>query len=113
MYEIDSAGLRKRLEEVCGSIVETVVRKNADYGNSYFALRDEYDPHVGVLPFLIRLGDKYARLKNLWTKGKTEVYEVYGESVADTIQDIVGYCLLELVYRGANSANSANKKPEG
>lgn len=110
MYEIDSAGLRKRLEEVCGSIVETVVRKNADYGNSYFALRDEYDPHVGMLPFLIRLGDKYARLKNLWAKGKAEVL---GESVADTVQDIVGYCLLELVYRGTNSANSANKKPEG
>ena len=82
--------LAERLQVIADGIVETVLRKNADYGDSYKQLRDEYGPDS----FLIRLSDKLNRLKSL--RGKEALVS---ESTTDTVRDIVGYCLLELAYR--------------
>lgn len=82
--------LRESLDDIAGSIVEMLVRKNTDYGDSYRRLRDEFGPDS----FLIRLGDKYNRLIAL--RGKEALVS---ETTDDTIRDIVGYCLLEMVYR--------------
>lgn len=82
---------KNQLEEIVRSVVELLLKKNADYGNSYFELRSEF----GKVAFLVRLGDKYGRLKVLAKKEP----EVTGESEEDTIRDIIGYCLLELYYR--------------
>lgn len=83
--------IEKELREIAEDIIRTVVKKNADYGNSYFELREEF----GRVAFVIRLVDKVSRLKTL-TGREPEVVE---ESELDTIRDIVGYCLLELLYR--------------
>lgn len=79
------------LAQICNESLELLVKKNADYGSSYFDLRREF----GKVAFLIRLSDKVSRLKNLAKKEATEI----NETEEDTIKDIIGYCILELYYR--------------
>ena len=81
--------MREKLERIASDIIQILEKKNADYGNSFFATRDEY----GIDAFLVRITDKFNRLKSIATRGT-----FYFESYTDTIKDIIGYCLLELVY---------------
>ena len=76
--------------EILMSVDELLKRKNADYGNSYNESRREFGPTA----FLLRINDKFARLKTL-TNSEAKVND---ESVEDTIADIIGYCTLELRY---------------
>ncbi|MGC8767372.1 MAG: nucleotide modification associated domain-containing protein [Brevinematia bacterium] len=87
------------LNSIVSNIVDLLIQKNADYGDSYFKLRDDF----GKISFIVRLVDKTERLKNL---AKKESY-FFSESEEDTIKDIIGYCLLELYYR--YHYNSSNK----
>jgi hypothetical protein len=82
---------RDKLYGLSLEVVQLLMRKNNDYGSSYFELRDEY----GYVAFLVRLADKFARLKHL-AENKPAFED---ESVEDTLKDIVGYCLLELYYQ--------------
>jgi len=77
------------LDKICSEITELLIKKNSDYGDSFFELMDEF----GFLSFLVRIYDKVGRLKMIHKKGKIEVRE---ESVNDSIRDIIGYCLLYL-----------------
>jgi len=81
---------RKELYEIVDQVVEMLVEKNRLYGDSYYKLRNEY----GKVSFLIRLTDKFNRLKAL-NKLKKEDEEID----MDTVIDIIGYCVLELYYR--------------
>lgn len=95
------------LSNITEQITETLIKKNKDYGDSYFELREEY----GKIAFLIRLSDKIARLKTL-AKQDAQV----NESEEDTIKDIIGYCLLELYFRaeyqnGKNNNNGNYTRP--
>ena len=72
--------------------VETLQKKNTDYGNSYELLRERF----GEVAFIVRLFDKVYRLEALYNNGEAKVTD---ESFEDTIKDIVGYCTLELKYR--------------
>lgn len=76
------------LDKITSEIVDLLVRKNANYGNSFDRQMDEY----GMLAAVIRLDDKMSRLRAL-TKGEPDKV---GESVDDTLRDIVGYTLLTL-----------------
>ena len=88
--EVAKPPLAESLDTIASSIVEMLIRKNTDYGDSYRRLRDEF----GADSFLIRLGDKYHRLMAL--RGKEALVS---ETTDDTIRDIAGYCLLEMAYR--------------
>lgn len=86
-------------------IAAMVKKKNEDYGGSYYKLRERYG-HAG---FLIRLADKTGRLDELLSgKGKKPVS---GETVEDTIKDVVGYCLLELQYRKNEKKPASRPRP--
>ncbi len=76
--------------EILKPVADLLKRKNTDYGGSYDELRGMFGPEA----FLIRLYDKFARLKTL-TAQKAQVDD---ESIEDTIKDIIGYCTLELRY---------------
>jgi len=89
------------LNNITEQITETLLKKNKDYGDSYFELREEY----GKIAFLIRLSDKIARLKTL-AKQDAQV----NESEEDTIKDIIGYCLLELYFRAEYQNGKNNNK---
>lgn len=88
------------LEKITEEVVELLIRKNTDYGNSYFELRKEF----GKVAFVVRLYDKVARLKNL-IKSKAQA----DESEEDTIKDIIGYCLLELYFREKINTDNEDK----
>ncbi|WP_038058553.1 nucleotide modification associated domain-containing protein [Thermodesulfovibrio yellowstonii] len=79
------------LDKITEEVKELLIKKNTDYGDSYFQLREEFGP----LAFIVRLADKVGRLKVLASQ-KAQVAE---ESEVDTIKDIIGYCLLELYFR--------------
>ena len=78
-------------QEICKQMHNTHRRKNHDYGDSFATLRQEYPNAI-----LIRLGDKYNRLKALMSG---EVAQVKDESIDDTLLDLANYCILELVER--------------
>ena len=87
-------------------IAALVKKKNEDYGGSYYKLRDTYGP----TSFLIRLADKTGRLDELLSgKGKKPVS---GETIEDTIKDVMGYCLLELQYRKNEKRPAARTRPK-
>jgi len=76
--------------EILTPIAELLKRKNTDYGNSYNETRREFGP----VAFLLRINDKFARLKTL----RNNEAKVNDESIEDTLADIIGYCTLELRY---------------
>lgn len=84
--------VKEVLENLVLEILTLLFKKNTDYGDSYFNLRNEF----GKITFIVRLCDKTNRLKTLF-KQNTQVFN--DEREEDTIKDIIGYCLLELYYR--------------
>lgn len=73
---------------IMNRIVNLLVNKNHDYGNSFGDQLAEDGPIV----FKIRMKDKISRLKTLLTTDA----QVKDESIEDTIRDIIGYCILFL-----------------
>lgn len=87
--------LSHELAGICWAIIAMLVKKNTDYGDSYATLRREYGP----VAYLIRLADKANRLKALQSHEA-----LVSESYEDTVRDIAGYALLELVYLRGEAA---------
>jgi len=82
---------REFLESEMKKIIDLLLIKNKDYGNAFFKSMDEF----GSLSFVIRLQDKIERVKSLI---KSDTVLVKDESFFDTINDIIGYCLLYKHY---------------
>lgn len=76
---------------ICNRCSDIYAAKNKDYGDSFALLRKEYPEAI-----LIRIGDKYNRLKQLIRTGDKPAV---AESVDDTLMDLACYCLMELVER--------------
>lgn len=83
-----SEGKHVKLEDITFEILDILDRKNKNYGNSFDRQMNEY----GMLASTIRLDDKMSRLRAL-TKGEPDKV---GESIEDTLKDMIGYCLLTL-----------------
>ncbi len=75
--------------DICEVLNKAYESKNSDYGDSFSILRKEFPNAI-----LIRLGDKYQRLKTL-KSGKEQ--RVLGESIKDTLLDIANYCIMEII----------------
>jgi len=77
-------------EEACRMVIDdicqTVISKQADYGQ-----RNITD--FGEIGIIIRMNDKFARLKNLTTKKKPP----RNETKTDTWRDIAGYAVIALM----------------
>ena len=87
---------------LCGRIHSVYEAKNKGYGDSFSSLRKEFPEAI-----LIRLGDKYNRLKALMKNGKAEVKD---ESIEDTLLDLANYCLMEIIERRIDSNEKAKEK---
>ncbi len=85
--------MKKKIADTCDELKDTLLRKNADYGNSALTPPILCPSLTAFEGIMVRLGDKFARLKNLNVGHKDSV----GESVRDTIKDIAGYCVLALI----------------
>lgn len=85
---------QQKIQEQADELATLLIRKNADYGNSFEEQFNEY----GLTSVLIRLDDKMKRLKNL-QHNEAQV----NESISDTLLDIAGYALLASVLVGENN----------
>ncbi|AZK44790.1 DUF1599 domain-containing protein [Paenibacillus lentus] len=77
--------------EICSKLNEVYEKKNHDYGDSFAKLRNELPNAI-----LLRIYDKYSRLKNLMQGAEQKVAD---ESIDDTLMDLANYCIMELVER--------------
>lgn len=78
----------RRFREITGIMADTYERKNADYGNSFGESIGEFGAVAGI----VRIGDKFNRLKNLIRTPGTQ--RVNDESIADTLLDMANYCIM-------------------
>lgn len=93
----------KTFDSVCKEIIDLHEKKNKDYGNSFESSMDDF----GITAPLIRLGDKYSRLKSICKSGNIEVKD---ESVRDTLIDLAAYSIMTIEYLD-NHDNKRNKQP--
>lgn len=77
--------------QICTELNSIYEKKNHDYGNSFAILRKELPNSI-----LVRIYDKYQRLKTLLTGTDQKVKD---ESIEDTLMDLANYCIMELVER--------------
>lgn len=76
-----------RFHEITQEMADTYERKNADYGNSFHQLYEQY----GLTSVLIRLSDKLHRLESL---NQTKTQRVMDESIIDTLMDMANYAIM-------------------
>lgn len=84
---------KKTLTKEVEQLTSLIIAKNARYGNSALtppALCPVLTAKEGIL---VRLGDKFARLRQLVETDEV----VVEEPLRDTVKDIIGYCLLWLI----------------
>lgn len=82
----------QRIQEICDSVKDLLIRKNKDYGNSAFTA-PILAPDVSVSQALcVRLSDKINRMRNLLKGAEDHV----GEPLVDTVKDTIGYLVLLL-----------------
>lgn len=92
--------------DVLEQMKEIHAAKNSDYNYNQKGPLDNFkesekfgvDPFIGVL---IRLSDKYARVKSLCIK-ENMTGEVRDESIEDTLIDLANYAILAIVVRREN-----------
>lgn len=87
---------------ICRDLHDTYKAKNADYGDSFAKVRNEYPNAI-----LIRLNDKLSRLETLMNGAEQHVQD---ESIDDTLLDLANYCIMELVERRHNDGNRRNSE---
>ncbi|MDO4465549.1 MAG: DUF1599 domain-containing protein [Bacillota bacterium] len=78
-------------EKITEHMVQTFIRKNHDYGNSFFEdLEDEND----LGPARYAIGNKWRRFKQLSMNKDAQV----DESIEDTLLDMANYCVMTLMW---------------
>lgn len=84
--------LTKEFNEITTSMVKTFVKKNHDYGNSFFESLDKR----GLVAALVRMEDKMNRLDSLSEREA----QVTDESLIDTLLDLANYSILTSMWLG-------------
>lgn len=90
--------------EICMNLHQTYVAKNTDYGDSFAKTRSEFPEAI-----LIRLSDKFERIKSLYRKSERQVKD---ESIEDTLLDLANYAIMEVVERRAMKRADNNDEPQ-
>lgn len=81
-------------KKICDELNAIYTKKNADYGDSFHTTFVE----EGMAMSRIRLGDKFARFKNL-TRGSAQ--KVADESIRDTLLDMANYAIMTIIEMDA------------
>jgi DNA-directed RNA polymerase subunit RPC12/RpoP len=101
---------QRRIVEVGARLIDTLLRKNTDYGNSAHTpplLAPDCTPEQGLR---VRMSDKLMRITQLVQRPA----QVADEAIEDTILDVAGYCLLYLTLpkpEGQNPPKEKEKTP--
>lgn len=74
---------------ITDEMLDTYIKKNADYGNSFGDTIKEF----GLIPAVARINDKLNRIKKMVKGEKMNV----DESMRDNLIDIANYCILTVM----------------
>jgi hypothetical protein len=97
---------QRRIVEVGARLIDTLLRKNADYGNSAHTpplLAPDCTSEQGLR---VRMSDKLMRITQLVQRPA----QVADEAIEDTILDVAGYCLLYLTLPKPEGQNLPKEK---
>jgi hypothetical protein len=92
-----TAGGHPRFNELLIELSKLHAKKNSDYANDKPLSNFQECENFGVsapLGILVRLSDKWSRIKSIIKKGSTEVKD---ESLLDTLKDMAAYSLLTII----------------
>ena len=81
--------LKRSIKKLYEEMSELIADKNENYGDSFSKQYKKY----GMVSVEMRLNDKMLRLEQLVAGEKDKV----GESIEDTLKDIIGYATLALI----------------
>ena len=76
-------------ETVAKEMLAIYEKKNADYGNSFSEMIEEF----GFVPAIARINDKLKRVKNMVKGQRMNV----GESLRDNLLDLANYCVITIM----------------
>lgn len=79
-----------QFKDIVKGMIETYVRKNHDYGNSFDKSLDKF----GLVASVIRIGDKMNRIESLVQKKAM----VQDESIRDTLLDMANYAIMTVMW---------------
>lgn len=99
---LNEDGYKVFIEPVLSRIADTVMKKYNDYGETNLIDSEKFDikPKNGIL---LRINDKINRIHNLLRPERIENFE----SVEDSFEDAIGYCLL-IIALGVMDEDSSN-----
>lgn len=80
-----------KFRQITDKMNELYTQKNADYGDSFTKSLDDF----GLIAGVVRLSDKFNRIKNL-TKQNTQ--QVREENIEDTLLDLANYSVMCLIW---------------
>ena len=103
MSETSSKNKIDMHQQICRELTEIYRKKNSAYGDSFALLRTEVPNAI-----LVRIFDKYSRLKNLLNSSDKQQIKQYekDESIDDTLKDLANYCIMELIERQTKNKTS-------
>lgn len=93
-----------RFKRITDEMLQTYIRKNHDYGNSFGQSFAEH----GAIAGIVRIGDKYNRVKQLLVK--KEHQQVSDESAVDTLLDMANYAIMLAMEIQNNQSAISDKK---
>lgn len=88
----------KQLKEITDEIIQTLIKKNTDYGSASFDL--------GLCGNMVHLWDKVKRYRALVENFNRQPNF---ESIQDTLKDIIGYALIGLLIINDKDIDKINK----
>lgn len=80
----------QQFKDIAEGMIETYVRKNHDYGNSFDKSLDKF----GLVASVVRIGDKMNRIESLVQKEAM----VQDESIKDTLLDMANYAIMTVMW---------------
>lgn len=92
--EENSKALANQFKNITEEMLQTYIRKNHDYGDSFNKSLDKF----GVIASVVRMNDKMERIESLMNKEAL----VKDESIKDTLLDLASYCVMTTIWLNNN-----------
>lgn len=88
--EENSKALANQFKNITEEMLQTYIRKNHDYGDSFNKSLDKF----GIIASVVRMNDKMERIESLMNKEAL----VKDESIKDTLLDLANYAIMTIVW---------------
>jgi len=93
--------MKDKFSSILEPIAELLAKKRNDYGDNYEQGREKRGP----VSFYLRIEDKLNRIEQL----DSSPAQVKTETIEDTLNDIIGYCTLEINYRREKESSESTR----